>query len=70
MALTLRRKGACKVDARHVPIEIGNLLTTSHKAGHAMKAEGFRRALGAGLGKALKALCEGTGTIPIMVALQ
>ena len=70
MPVALMGKVACKVDARYSPIEVGDLLTTSPTAGHAMKAEDPRRAFGAVLGKALRALNEGTDTIPVMVALQ
>jgi hypothetical protein len=70
MPVALMGKVACKVDARYSPIEVGDLLTTSPTAGHAMKADDPRRAFGAVLGKALRALNEGTDTIPVMVALQ
>jgi hypothetical protein len=70
LPLALMGKVACKVDARYSPIEVGDLLTTSPTAGYAMKAKDSRRAFGAVLGKALRALNEGTDTIPVMVALQ
>jgi hypothetical protein len=70
LPVALVGKVACKVDARYSPIEVGDLLTTSPTAGYAMKAEDSRRAFGAVLGKALRALNEGTDTIPVMVALQ
>ncbi len=61
----------CKVDAQHTPIEIGDLLTTSATAGHAMKAEDPMRAFGAVIGKALRGMPAGQkGLIPILVALQ
>ena len=60
----------CRVDATTAPIMIGDLLTTSATPGHAMKAEDDARAHGAVIGKALQCQPEGTGTIPILVALQ
>lgn len=59
----------CKVDGTHVPIAVGDLLTTSRTPGHAMKAEDAGRAFGAVLGKAL-APCADRGLIPILVTLQ
>jgi hypothetical protein len=60
----------CKVDARYAPIEVGDLLTTSPTAGHAMKAEDPLRASGTVLGKALRPLAAGQGLIPILITLQ
>ena len=60
----------CKVDARYSPIEVGDLLTSSPTAGHAMKARDPREAFGAVLGKALRPMATGCGLIPILVALQ
>jgi hypothetical protein len=60
----------CKVDARHSPIEIGDLLTTSSTTGHAMKASDPLKSFGSVLGKALSSLREGTGLISILVNLQ
>jgi hypothetical protein len=60
----------CKVDARYSPIKVGDLLTTSPTAGHAMKATDSHKAFGAVIGKALKSLAEGSGLIPIIIALQ
>jgi hypothetical protein len=60
----------CKVDARFGAIEVGDLLTTSPTAGHAMKADDPLRALGTLIGKALRGLETGQGIIPILVALQ
>ena len=51
-------------------VALGDLLTTSDTAGHAMKAVDPRRAFGAILGKALQPLSEGRGLIPVLVALQ
>jgi hypothetical protein len=60
----------CKVDARYSPIEVGDLLTTSATAGHAMKAVDPVRSFGAVIGKALRPLKEGGALIPILVSLQ
>jgi hypothetical protein len=60
----------CRVDATPAPIMVGDLLTTSVTPGHAMKADDPARAHGAVIGKALQCQLEGTGTIPILVALQ
>ena len=68
--VALMGKVFCKVDAQYSPIEIGDLLTTSPTAGHAMKAEDHFRAFGAVIGKALRPLKEGKGLVPILVALQ
>lgn len=63
-------KAYCKVDARHSPIEIGDLLTTSPTRGHAMKAVDPLKAFGTVIGKALRPLAEGQNLIPVLVALQ
>jgi hypothetical protein len=60
----------CKVDAQYAPIEVGDLLTTSPTAGHAMKADDRGSAFGAVIGKALQSLEAGQALIPILVALQ
>ena len=60
----------CKVDANYEPIEVGDLLTTSATPGHAMKATDVARSFGAVIGKALRPLRDGTGLIPILIALQ
>jgi hypothetical protein len=69
-ALALVGKVYCKVDASSGPVDVGDLLTTSATAGHAMKAAEPGRAFGAVLGKALAPLPYGTGLVPILVALQ
>jgi hypothetical protein len=68
--LALLGKVFCKVDADHQPIVLGDLLTTSDRPGHAMKAADRERAFGAVLGKALRPLSSGQGLIPVLVALQ
>jgi hypothetical protein len=70
LPLAVTGKVNCRVDAQYSPIEVGDLLTTSPTLGHAMKALDPVKAFGAVLGKALKPLKEGTGLIPVMVALQ
>ena len=60
----------CKVDASYAAIEVGDLLTTSPTAGHAMKATDPSRAFGAVIGKALRPLEQGRHLVPILVALQ
>ena len=68
--MALVGKASCKVDAQYAQIEVGDLLTTSSTAGHAMKADDPQKAFGAVLGKALRPLQEGQGLIPILIALQ
>jgi hypothetical protein len=68
--VALLGKVFCKVTAEHGPIEIGDLLTTSALAGHAMKAGDPARAFGTVIGKALRPLQSGCGLIPILIALQ
>jgi hypothetical protein len=60
----------CKVDAGYGAIEIGDLLTTSETLGHAMKVSDPSKAFGAVIGKALGSLGDGTGLIPILIAMQ
>lgn len=69
-AIALIGKVFCKVDATNAPIEVGDLLTTSATAGHAMKAVDPLKAFGAVIGKALRPLKEGQRMIPILIALQ
>lgn len=68
--IALVGKVYCKADAQYAPIEVGDLLTTSPTMGHAMKARDSSMAFGAVIGKALRALGEGRGLIPVLVALQ
>ncbi len=68
--VSLMGKAFCKVDATEVPVEVGDLLTTSATPGHAMKAADPARAFGAVLGKALGSLREGRALVPILVTLQ
>jgi hypothetical protein len=68
--IALVGKVYCKVDAGYLPIEIGDLLTSSPTLGHAMKAADPFKAFGAVIGKALRPLDAGQGLIPILIALQ
>jgi hypothetical protein len=63
-------KVGCLVDATSGPIRVGDLLTTSPRAGHAMRATDRDRAFGAVVGKALRSLERGIAVIPVLVTLQ
>lgn len=60
----------CKAEALSVPIQPGDLLTTSNIAGHAMKATDRDKAHGAVIGKAMTSLRQGTGLVLVLVNLQ
>jgi hypothetical protein len=68
--IALVGKVYCKVDAQEAAIEVGDLLTTSSRRGHAMKAADPMQAFGAVIGKALSSLPSGQGLVPILIALQ
>jgi hypothetical protein len=70
LPLALVGKVYCKVDADYASLEVGDLLTTSVTPAHAMKAADPGKAFGTVIGKALGALKNGQGLIPILVALQ
>jgi hypothetical protein len=70
LPVALIGKVCCRVDAQYSPIQVGDLLTTSPTTGHAMKATDATRALGAVIGKALSALQQGQGLIPVLVLLR
>ncbi len=55
----------CRVDAGYGAIQVGDLLTASPTAGHAMRAT--NPAPGTVVGKALEPLAEGTGLIRVLV---
>ena len=59
----------CKVDASYGPVAAGDLLDIAHP-GHAMRAEPGERALGAVIGKAMRALEAHRGFVPVLVGLQ
>ncbi len=67
--IALIGKVFCKVDAAYGGIAVGDLLTTSPTAGHAMKATDPSRSFGTTIGKALRPWTEGKGLIPVLVAL-
>lgn len=58
----------CKVDATTMPIEVGDLLTTSNNPGHAQKATEPK--LGSIIGKALEPFAQGIGQIAVFVNLH
>jgi hypothetical protein len=68
--VALTGKAMCRADARAIPIEVGDLLTTSSTIGHAMAARDPQRAFGAVIGKAMAPLSGGRGFVPILVSLQ
>ena len=63
-------KVGCLVDATAEPIRAGDMLTTSARPGHAMRATDRDRAFGAVVGKALRSLEQGIAVIPVLVTLQ
>jgi hypothetical protein len=70
LMVTIGCYAECKVDADAAPIEVGDLLTASSTPGHAQKVLDRCRAVGAIVGKALKAAEKGKATIPILVLLH
>jgi hypothetical protein len=60
----------CLADASNGAIRPGDLLTTSHVPGHAMRVSDYVGAQGAILGKAMTALESGRGLVLVLVALQ
>ncbi len=59
-----------RADASSGAIRPGDLLTTSSRAGHAMRVADHARAPGAIIGKAMTPLDEGTGLVLVLVSLQ
>ena len=57
-------------DASKKAIKPGDLLTTSDKAGHAMKVSNHTKSQGAIIGKAMTGLDKGTGLVLVLVSLQ
>lgn len=57
-------------DATRSPIQPGDLLTTSHTPGHAMKVTNHARAQGTIIGKAMTDLKAGRGLVLVLVTLQ
>lgn len=70
LPIALMGKVYCWVDARQIPVRVGDLLTTSGTPGHARRATDPLRSFGSVLGKALLPLSDGTGLIPVLVTLQ
>lgn len=70
LPIALMGRVFCKVDASNGRIQVGDLLTTSHVPGHAMKVLDPAKAFGAVIGKALDSLQGDTGLIRVLVALQ
>lgn len=70
LKVSLMGKVYCKADASEGAIRVGDLLTSSNTPGHAMRASNRERAFGAVIGKALGALPDGEGLIPILLTLQ
>ncbi|MEQ9626548.1 hypothetical protein [Coleofasciculus chthonoplastes] len=68
--IAIMGKVYCMATADVAPINVGDLLTTSHISGHAMKVTDEHKAFGAVVGKALAPFTDGTGLIPVLVALQ
>jgi hypothetical protein len=59
-----------QADASNGPIKPGDLLTSSHTPGHAMRVADHARAQGAILGKAMSGLKTGKGLVLVLVTLQ
>ena len=68
--IALVGKAYCQVDATDAPVQVGSLLTTAERPGHAMRIGDRARAFGAVLGKALAPLASGCDLIPVLVTLQ
>ncbi|WP_157453179.1 hypothetical protein [Coleofasciculus chthonoplastes] len=68
--IAIMGKVYCMATADVAPINVGDLLTTSHISGHAMKVTDEHKAFGAVVGKALAPFTDGTGLIPVLLALQ
>ena len=60
----------CNVDATTASIEVGDLLTTSSRPGHAMRASDASRSFGAVVGKAMEGWASGVGSIPVFATLH
>jgi hypothetical protein len=63
-------KAWCLADATLAPIRVGDLLTTSSRTAHAMRATDRVQAIGATIGKALTSLEGGTGQVLVLVGLR
>ena len=69
MPLAVVGKAWCLADASTGAINVGDLLTTSSRHGHAMRVENRIEAIGAVIGKALTPLARGTGSVLVLVGL-
>jgi hypothetical protein len=70
-AVALTGRVYCYVDATEQAIEPGDLLTSSDKAGYAMKATDAGRSHGAVIGKSMTAMAKGEkGLVLVLVNLQ
>lgn len=69
LPLAVVGKAWCLADATDSPIVVGDVLTTSTRAGHAMHAQDRLASVGAIIGKALTPLPTGTGTVLVLVGL-
>jgi hypothetical protein len=68
--VTIAGRVPVKVTTENGPIAVGDLLTTSSKAGYAMKCGDKIKCIGATVGKALEPLEEGEGKITALLTLQ
>lgn len=59
-----------KADTLNGPIQPGDLLTSSARAGQASRVADYEKAQGAILGKAMTALADGEGMVLVLVSLQ
>ncbi len=67
-AIALAGRVPVKVSLENGPIQVGDLLTTSNVAGHAMKyVPGTPGAEGTVIGKALTSSADGSGTVLVLV---
>lgn len=70
LPIAMMGKVYCQVTAENEPIQIGDLLTSSHLTGHAMRASDRGKAFGSVIGKALAGFSGPSGLIPVLVNLQ
>jgi hypothetical protein len=68
LVVTLGAYSRCKVDASTVPVQAGDLLTSSTNPGYAQKA--VNPQIGTIIGKALEPMEQGTGHIAVFVNIQ
>ena len=69
-AVALTGRVWVKCDATGAPVAVGDLLTTSRTAGHAMRVKDHAKAQGAILGKAMTPRKDGSGMVLVLVSLQ